>query len=146
VRYFLCDDTVELIEIRKPNDGRDRFSCLWKRARLPRELIFHDSRSRDIEADKGDGDYYSVADLRVGGSINVLGRSILLYDAERKTYDWVEVRPRGMGGGGGGRGCAGGGGAAAMGAAWSTVGKGPAQQRTLRQRRRRARRRWASRP
>lgn len=93
LRFFLGDDTVDITEVRAPNDGRDRNSALWKRSRLPRIFMVHDSRSRDIEAEKGDADYYDVNDFRVGAVIQVLGRNLELYDADPKTHDWcVEHR------------------------------------------------------
>lgn len=53
VHFYQAEDTVEVVEMRAPNDGRGRFSFLWKKAKLPKSIIFHDSRSRDIESDKG---------------------------------------------------------------------------------------------
>jgi hypothetical protein len=90
VQYYLADDTMELLEMRTPNDGRDRNAALWKRARMPRHVIFADSRSRDIEADKGDEDYYGPDDFCVGGSISVMGRKVLLYDADSATFQWYK--------------------------------------------------------
>jgi len=43
----------------------DRFSILWRRSKLPKGVIYHDSRGRDIESDKGDEDYYGIDDLLV---------------------------------------------------------------------------------
>jgi hypothetical protein len=35
VHYYLADDTVEIRESHRPNDGRDSFSLLLRRQKLP---------------------------------------------------------------------------------------------------------------
>lgn len=86
VLYYLADDNMEIVEIRTPNDGRESMCRLWRKNMLPRTVIYHDSRGRDIEDGGGEEDYYSAADLAVGTTINVLARPILLYDADKATY------------------------------------------------------------
>lgn len=44
IHYFLADDTVEVREIHKRNDGRDPFPVLMRRQRLPK--IFVDKNSK----------------------------------------------------------------------------------------------------
>jgi hypothetical protein len=63
VHLYLADDHVEVIQMRSPMDGMGRFSLLWRKSRLPRSVIYHDSRSRDIESDKGEDDYIGIDDL-----------------------------------------------------------------------------------
>jgi len=36
LHYFLVDDTVEIREVHRPNDGRDPFPVLLRRQRLPK--------------------------------------------------------------------------------------------------------------
>ncbi len=38
VHYYLVDDTVEIREVHRNNDGRDPFPCLLNRMRLPKNL------------------------------------------------------------------------------------------------------------
>lgn len=95
VAYYLGDDSVEVSIERAPGDGLGRFSCLWKRAPLPKGLIWHDSRPRDVESDKGEGDYVGVDDLAVGSTLHLMGRTVLLHDADEETYEWY-ARHRGV--------------------------------------------------
>lgn len=39
IHYYLADDTVEVREVHKPNDGRDPFPVLIKRQRLPKTFV-----------------------------------------------------------------------------------------------------------
>lgn len=95
VAYYLADDAVEVTIVRSPGDGLGRFSCLWKRAPLPKGLIWHDSRPRDVESDKGEEDYVTADDLRVGSTLHLMGRTVLLHDADEETYEWY-ARNRGL--------------------------------------------------
>ena len=36
IKYYLEDDTVEVIEVHEPNDGKDPFPLLLKRTKLPK--------------------------------------------------------------------------------------------------------------
>jgi hypothetical protein len=74
---------MEVIEIVEPNSGRDKWPALLKRQRLAKSTLITDDRSRGIEDDNGDDDYYTENDLAVGETINVLGRAVLLYDADK---------------------------------------------------------------
>jgi len=88
VHYFLSDDTMEVLEEHKVNSGRDRFPALLKRQRVSTRLSYNDDRSRGVEDDNGFEEYYTYADLCVGSTINLLGRPILLYNADAFTMDW----------------------------------------------------------
>ena len=37
LHYFLVDDTIEIREVHKANDGRDPFPVLVRRQRLPKD-------------------------------------------------------------------------------------------------------------
>lgn len=82
INYYMSDDTVEVLEVHEPNCGRQKFGPLLKRQPLPRNILLTDDRNRGIEDDNGDDDYYSYEDFEVGKSLNILGRDILLYDAD----------------------------------------------------------------
>jgi EF-hand domain-containing protein 1 len=82
INYYMADDTVEVIEVQEPNCGRQKFGPMLKRQPLPRSVLLTDDRSRGIEDDNGEGDYYSYEDFEVGKTINLLGRPVLLYDAD----------------------------------------------------------------
>jgi len=38
IHYYLADDTVEIREVHYPNDGRDSFSLLLRRQKLPSQF------------------------------------------------------------------------------------------------------------
>jgi hypothetical protein len=83
IHYFLADDTVEVLEVNKPNSGRDPFPMFFRRAKLPKEktatdLGFSQAASHTVQ-------YYSDKDLCVGATVNVLGRSFTAYDADDFT-------------------------------------------------------------
>lgn len=46
IHYYLADDTVEVREVHKPNDGRDPFPVLIKRQRLPKTFVEKQSKFR----------------------------------------------------------------------------------------------------
>ena len=46
IHYFLSDDTVEVREVYKQNDGRDPFPILIKRQRLPKTFVDKKSKFR----------------------------------------------------------------------------------------------------
>lgn len=90
VHYFLADDTVEMLESHRNNSGRDRFPAILSRQRLPKNIMYNDDRSRGIEDDNGDDDYFCENDFCVGDTVNILGRDIVLYNADKFTMNWVK--------------------------------------------------------
>lgn len=95
VHYFLADDTVEVLEVHAPNSGRDKWPALLKRQPLSRSVLITDDRTRGIEDDNGYDDYYTEDDFVVGATIKVLGREVLLYDADESTHRW-SIEERGI--------------------------------------------------
>lgn len=92
IHYFLADDTIEVLEVHQPNSGRDKFPALLKRQRLPKRMeSIGDDRERSCEDDDVSADYYNEDDLAVGSNLNVLGRDILLYDADSYTKEWYKA-------------------------------------------------------
>jgi Ca2+-binding EF-hand superfamily protein len=90
INVFPEDDTVDIIEVYGNNKGYSTTSArLFKRGQLPRSGLMHDDRSRSIEDDNGESDYYTASEFRVGCEINVLGRKVRLYDATPATLQWL---------------------------------------------------------
>ncbi|KAJ8960736.1 hypothetical protein NQ318_020029, partial [Aromia moschata] len=76
ILYFLADDTVLVKEVHERNDGKDPYSVLLRKMKLPK---------------KGDAEvteFYQPKDLLVGESIFVLGRTMLLYDCDPFTREY----------------------------------------------------------
>jgi hypothetical protein len=77
LNYFLADDTVEVMEVKETNAGRDPFPALCSRGKLP---VKYTETSPDLTNIGGTKNprvqYYTEADLRIGGFINVYGREL----------------------------------------------------------------------
>jgi hypothetical protein len=91
VHYFLADDSIEVQEVAIPNSGRDPFPSLLKRQKLPKN--FHEvgmDLSRIGQGDDGKVIYYSAADFRIGGWIQVYGRNLFICGADEFTKDYYK--------------------------------------------------------
>lgn len=79
LHYFLADDTVEVLEVRQANSGRDPFSSLLSRQKLPK--IFHEV-APDVSRIGWSSDqkvqYYTEEDFRVGSTVQVYGRKLVI--------------------------------------------------------------------
>merc|ERR1711939_1068358 len=79
LHYYLADDTVEIVESYKANSGRDPFPKLLNRQKLP------------IQWDKpGRKEFYTAADLTLGGTISVFGRDLLICDCDDFSRQFME--------------------------------------------------------
>jgi len=77
--YYLADDTVECVESYRSNSGRDPFPRLLNRQKLP------------ITWDKpGRKEFYTAADMTLGGTISVFGRDLLICDCDDFTRQFME--------------------------------------------------------
>ncbi len=70
MHYHLVDDSIEVREVQKPNNGRDPFPILLRRQSLPK--VFHEL------SDVYESEKYTWKDLEIGKCINVLGRPFLM--------------------------------------------------------------------
>jgi len=82
VQFFLADDTVEVLEVKQPNSGRDNFPKLLKRMKLPKHASHGGVTSGGEQADAG---YYTASDFQIGGIISVFGRQLVLNDCDDAT-------------------------------------------------------------
>jgi len=87
VHFFLADDTVEVLEVKEPNSGRDPFPALLKRMKLPKLFLM-----KGVALVGGDlgGEHYKATDLVVGGVITVFGRQLVLNDCDSATRAFYE--------------------------------------------------------
>ncbi|PNG99690.1 EF-hand domain-containing protein 1, partial [Tetrabaena socialis] len=95
--YHVEDGTVEVREVHARNSGRDPFPLLLSRGRLPKTLppVYGrpmSPRSRRLLA----LEYYDWRDLCLGASVNVYGRSLLLYDCDEATRLWLRQNVPGI--------------------------------------------------
>ena len=74
--YYLADDTVEIMRANSKNDGRDTFTKLLKRSKLPKNGQLMDS------------DCYTWKDLSIGSSISVFGRNMLIARCDKFTRQY----------------------------------------------------------
>jgi hypothetical protein len=83
LHYFLADDTCEVLDVPFANNGKDPFPLLLKRQRLERVWHTDTMNGRSDVADPAG--FVHWKELKIGGLINVYGRSILLVDADPAT-------------------------------------------------------------
>jgi len=86
LHYYLADDTVDILEINERNSGRDPFPVFLRRAPLPKGI----ERSTVVSGKASRTQYYRPTDLRLGATINVLGRALLLHDCDEFTRAWYK--------------------------------------------------------
>eukprot|EP00906_Rhabdomonas_costata_P014946 RCo021443 len=100
VRYYIADDTVEVIEKLKPNSGRDACRAFANRRRLPKdksteETAYNLTFSSRVNGGIPESDaakYYAPADLAIGTSVNVYGRDLVLVDCDLFTRRYYSAR------------------------------------------------------
>ena len=86
IHYYLSDDTVEVLERLKANSGRDPFPVFTKRQRMPLTA----TGVLDIRSCK---EFVHFENLNVGGTVEVLGRQMFIYDCDSFTKGFLrEVR------------------------------------------------------
>ncbi|KAJ1460293.1 hypothetical protein M885DRAFT_459085 [Pelagophyceae sp. CCMP2097] len=76
LHYFVADDTIEILQVREKNSGRDASPKLLRRQKLP----------------SPGGQMYHWRDLNLGDYVEVFSRQLLLVDADGFTRDFVAQR------------------------------------------------------
>jgi len=94
INFFLANGEIEVLEINKPNEGRDHFPCFLARGKVERR------RSTDIDGagvngvedeDAHNSIFLTADDLQVGGGVDIHGRPFLIYDADDSTYNALQA-------------------------------------------------------
>jgi len=90
LHYFLADDTVEILEVRQQNSGRDPFPTLVRRAKMPKSTkdINLDMSRIGYTSDDSSIEYYTAKDFRVGDVIMVFSRPLLLCGVDAFTQNY----------------------------------------------------------
>lgn len=87
VHYYLADDTIEIRECHRPNDGRDSFSLLLRRMKLPDRSNVNQPGQNFI------GDNYLTCDeIYPGGSIAAFGREYQILGVDEFTQRFYQQK------------------------------------------------------
>lgn len=115
IHYFLADDTIEIREIMDANSGRDSIPVFLKRAKLPKMAPLSirqpgettDRTVLNVFGPMGHGgryildslktgavttEYYTDADIMIGGHMNIWGRDITITDADEFTKEFYKSK------------------------------------------------------
>ncbi|CAD7704926.1 unnamed protein product [Ostreobium quekettii] len=91
LQYYLVDDTVEIFEAKCVNSGRDSFPVFLRRMKLPKSSygvggrpLSADSRTRTSLS------FYNWRDFRIGDTIKIYGRGMVLAEADDFTRRWYK--------------------------------------------------------
>jgi hypothetical protein len=89
VHYFLADDTVEVMEVKQANSGRDNFPAFLKRSKLPKRYgEIAPSVSKIGTSTNAKVQYYTDADFVVGQPVHVYGRELVVAGADDFTKNF----------------------------------------------------------
>jgi len=99
MHYYLSDDTMEILEVRRANSGRDPFPLFLKRGKVYKELdsylnidapTTHTTQliDRTGRVDPGTMDTFNEADFAVGREVLINGATFLIYGCDEFTRDY----------------------------------------------------------
>jgi len=101
LHYFLCDDTMEILEVRRANAGRDPFPLYLKRGKVCKQLesylnvdapTTHTTQliDRTGQVAPETMEVFTEADFAVGKTIFVNGCDFLIYGCDEFTRDYYD--------------------------------------------------------
>ena len=117
--YFLADDTIQINEKHSESGGRYKAPIFLRRTKIPKERdllvalpgTFNEKTILNVVTTPGSGrrkknhlisdnrdlsarvvQYYDASDLKVGASLNICGKEILLHDCDNFTREYYKVK------------------------------------------------------
>jgi len=90
LNFFLATGEMEVLEINRPNEGRDHFPCFLKRSKVERNrsTTIDGAGVNGVEDEDYHGSIFLTADdLVVGQWVYIHGRPMLIHDADDSTYN-----------------------------------------------------------
>lgn len=88
INYYMSDDSVEVKEVHRANDGKDRFPLLLKRAKLVRTPQMSHTPGQLPRAQQ----CYEPRDFVIGNVIRVFGRDCVLVDCDAFTREYFRSK------------------------------------------------------
>ncbi|XP_013383143.1 EF-hand domain-containing protein 1-like [Lingula anatina] len=88
LHYYLVDDTLEIREVREPNDGRDPFPVLIGRHKVPKDRYNVESSFPGVVMELTNNEikeYFTPRDFMIGETVYIYGRRFLIYDCDNFT-------------------------------------------------------------
>uniref|UniRef100_A0A7S4B0V8 EF-hand domain-containing protein n=1 Tax=Chrysotila carterae TaxID=13221 RepID=A0A7S4B0V8_CHRCT len=101
MHYYLADDTMEILEVRRANSGRDPFPLFLKRGKVYKQMesylnvdapTTHTTQliDRTGQVDPTSMATYTDADFAVGKQVNINGCEFLIYGCDEFTRDYYD--------------------------------------------------------
>jgi hypothetical protein len=90
INYYLVDDNVEVLENYGTNEGRDPFPKLIKKSKVPKSFFGLQGIGVAVD-DISDKAYIQDKDLRVGQTIQIYNRKVLLYACDDFTRHFYSM-------------------------------------------------------
>jgi hypothetical protein len=91
IRYYVENDTIEIVEQRPENSGREGAAKLLCRQRIPHPEAAAPTSAQVQQNTFGlliKANYLNFDDLRVGITLRIAGRDYTIYDADAFTRQW----------------------------------------------------------
>jgi len=92
--YYLVDDTLEIREVYKANDGRDPFPVLLRRQRLPKDRYYisetFPSCCMELSDAEVQGNWLNAEHFIVGKTLTINNLKFLIFDCDDFTRYWFQ--------------------------------------------------------